>query len=438
MKRIIIFTTLIASISFSSLRAQNIDTQKYGPHAQECMQYLSFYDEYYKQKDYDRAISNWRKAYQLCPTSASKNMIIRGPKLVNMLISKNAKNPQYKAALVDTLMTLYDQWIELKPDQSVSILNSKGIDINKYFTDPDKRLAEFEKIIKNNGSETKSSFFSYDLDAAIALYNEGKVAADSVIGIYTRNSELAAKYVPEGTMDSTQVAKVRKDLSSMFVTSGVASCDKLEELFKSQMDADPMNAQLVARVVKTLNSVQDCQSGDFYLSALETLNRLDPTAISSYTMFRIRASKDDVNGAIEYLKKAMEEEPSNEDYLYQMANYCYVNGRNGEAVNYAAKLTASPIYEGKAYLMMGSIWGSLSCGGDEFTAYTHFWVAYDYMAKAKAADPSLADDASRYMATFQSRFPKTVDAFMHNINDGDSYTVVCGGLRATTKVRTIK
>lgn len=431
-----VIAALLATASVKA-SAQGADTGKYGPHAEDCMKYLSYYDEYYKQKNYEEAIPYWRKAYSLCPLSASKNMIIRGPKLVGILIAKTT-NPEQKKALVDTLMMLYDQNIELKPESAVQIRNNKGIDVNKYYTDSKERFDAFESIISGNGSETKSTFFVYDLDAAIKEYNNGNMGADEVIDIFTRNSELVAGYVPTGKVDSIQVAKVKKDLSSMLVASEIANCEKVTEIFQKQFNADSENESLVTRIVKIMNSVPDCQSNDFYLGAIEKLNQLNPEAIPSYTMFRIRASKDDVSGAIEYLKKAIAENPGNESYVFDMANYCYQNGRNAEAVEYANKSTQSPVFGGKAFMLLGSIWGSMNCGGDEFTAYTHFWVAYDYMAKAKKADPSLEDDANRYMGTFAQRFPKTTDAFMYNVKDGESYTVSCGGFKAITTVRTNK
>ena len=43
---------------------------------------------------------------------------------------------------------------------------------------------------------------------------------------------------------------------------------------------------------------------------------------------------------------------------------------------------------------MGQIWGSTSCGGDEVEKRAHYWVAVDYLNKARAADPTLAEDAA--------------------------------------------
>jgi uncharacterized protein YxeA len=56
MKKITIaILTLLLSVS-GSLFAQG----KYGKDSAECLKYLSYYREYYKQKAYDDALPNWR------------------------------------------------------------------------------------------------------------------------------------------------------------------------------------------------------------------------------------------------------------------------------------------------------------------------------------------------------------------------------------------
>ena len=93
-------------------------------------------------------------------------------------------------------------------------------------------------------------------------------------------------------------------------------------------------------------------------------------------------------------------------------------------------------YTGKAYFLMGTIWGSTSCGGNEITSRAHYWVAVDYLQKAKAADPSLSDDANRLIGSYSVYYPATADAFMYDLSNGQSYTVNCAGMSATTTVRT--
>ena len=80
----------------------------------------------------------------------------------------------------------------------------------------------------------------------------------------------------------------------------------------------------------------------------------------------------------------------------------------------------------------------MKCSGNEIDSRAQFWVAVDYMNKATAADPSLESEAISLSAQYRKYFPQQADAFMYDAVDGNSYTVSCSGLRATTTVRTQK
>ena len=85
MKKIsLILFAVIAMVAGGNAFAQG----KYGADSAECIKYLSYYQEYYKQKNYDDALRNWRKAYKLCPGSASQNMFIHGTTLMTRVYSQ--------------------------------------------------------------------------------------------------------------------------------------------------------------------------------------------------------------------------------------------------------------------------------------------------------------------------------------------------------------
>ena len=60
------------------------------------------------------------------------------------------------------------------------------------------------------------------------------------------------------------------------------------------------------------------------------------------------------------------------------------------------------------------------------------------MNKAASADPSLASEANELSAQYRRYFPQQADAFMYDVQDGNGYTVSCGGMRESTTVRTLK
>ena len=86
--------------------------------------------------------------------------------------------------------------------------------------------------------------------------------------------------------------------------------------------------------------------------------------------------------------------------------------------------------------MIGTIWGSQVCRGNEIESRAPYWVAVDYMIKAKNADETLAAEANNMIAQYSKYYPQKAEAFMYDLLDGQPYTVSCGGMRATTTVRT--
>ena len=146
---------------------------------------------------------------------------------------------------------------------------------------------------------------------------------------------------------------------------------------------------------------------------------------------------------MKYMMEAITFEESDNDtdagYFYELATFLVKNGKNADAYKAAsAAVEKSDLYDAKSYYLIGTIWGSTVCGGDEISKRAPYWVAVDYMQKAKNADPILAEDADRMIGQYRAYFPQTAEAFMYNITDGESYTVSCNGMRATTIVRTQK
>ena len=170
---------------------------------------------------------------------------------------------------------------------------------------------------------------------------------------------------------------------------------------------------------------------------------IEPSADAAYYLYKLHSSKGNVNEAVNYLNEAIDRDDSDvkkdASYLYELAVYCLKNGRSASAYDAATKVPAmDEELAGKAYLLIGTIWGSAACGGDEIARRAPYWVACDYMNKAKAADPSLTEDANRYIGQYSKYFPPAADAFMYNVTNGQTYSVVCGNMRATTTVRTVK
>ena len=438
-KLTIAILTLLVAFS-ANLSAQG----KYGKDSAECIKYLSYYQEYYKQKAYDDALPNWRKAYKLCPPTASQNMLLNGTTLLRRVITQNAGNEAYRNALIDSLLQLHRDRAATYPKNAVSAFNNMGQDLANYIKDDPERLYKaFNEIIENNKANTKTSLFLFDLQSAIKLYEAGKLTSEDVINSYQRNIAFLDQVKAKGPEEVEQNQKVRSDLESLFIGSKVASCEELIRLFTPRFNADPNNLDLAKNIVKMLAITEDCQNNDLYLKAATTMYKLEPSHNSAYFLYKLNAARNNVDEALKYMDEAIEYDESDAltdaSYQYELAAFCYKNARFAKA-NAAARaaLENDRSLAGKCYFLIGQIWGTVSCGGDEISSRAHFWVAVDNMRKAAAEDPSLADEANRMAAQFSRYYPQTADAFMCDLVDGKAYTVNCSGMSATTTVRTQK
>lgn len=418
---------------------------KYGPDSAQCVTYLSYYHEYFKQKNYDAALPNWRKAIAICAPTANQNMILDGTTLVRRLISKNASNKEYRAALVDTLLNLHDIRAKHYPKYAVTALNNKGLDIVNYFKSDNKRVFDgLEEVIAANREQTKLSILVNDLNAAIELYKQGIMDAEQVIATYQRNVAIVKEIQPDKNTKQEDIDRTKSDIEGLFITSKVASCDNLIALFTPRFDADPDNVDLASNIVKMMSNSEDCINNDLFLRATTSMHKNDPSAQSAYFLYRLNAAKDNIATAESYLEEAVRLSADADpkvaaDYNIQYANFCIKNGHKAKAVEAAYKtIELDKDLAGRAYYIIGSVWGSTTCGGDEIARRAPYWVAVDFMQKAREADPSLADDCNRMIAQYRVYFPQTAEAFMYDITDGQSYTVSCGGMRAVTTVRTQK
>ncbi len=417
---------------------------RFGADSAECIKYLSYYEEYFKQKSYGDALNNWRKAYSLCPHSSRQTLLINGATLLRQVIAKNSRNALYREALVDSLLTLSNERVQYFPKYAVPAYNAKGQDLYNYQrNEPEKLYKGFEEIIANNGPATKVTFFQYDMKAALDLFQAGSLNAEDIIALYSRNVELIDQVATKTETEANQKADVKKAVETLFASSKVASCDELVSLFSPRFEADPTNVTLATQIIKMLSQTEGCIDNELFRNALTVMHKNAPSHNSAYMLYRLNLSQGNNDEAYAYMEEAIaypeSDDEQDADYLYELATTYFKNGQLARAYGAARKVTdldRDGDKTGKAYMLMGQIWGSVSCGGNEVEARAHFWVACDLMNKAAAADASLADEARRLSGSYSVYFPNTGDAFMYGLVKGQSYTVNCAGMSAVTTVRT--
>lgn len=413
---------------------------KFGADSAECIKYLSYYSEYMKQNNIAEATPMWRKAISICPPTANQQMLINGQKILRREISLNQKDPVRRQELLDSLLWLHDVRAEYYPTYRTSSMNNKAIDIiNYYKADKQKGYEMLKPLVSTVGASCSPSVFVNYMQISVDLYKSGALMADEVMANYTE----IAEYMENSK--AKDIASAKANVEQQLIDSGVASCDNLIALFTPRYEANPTDKALLANMVKML-ATSDCVDTDLYLKAVESLNQVDPSPQSAYYLYKLYSARDENAAAAKALSGAIAQlDPTNPDdllriadYKLELATFTYKKvGNSAEAVSIAKQVPElNPNLAGKAYFLIGTVWGGLKCSGNEVEVRAPFWVAVDYMRKAKEADPSLESEANGLIAQYSRYFPNAADAFMYDAVDGNAYTVSCGGMRETTRVRT--
>lgn len=435
---IIIFAIVLSFPAFSQ--------GKYGKDSVECTKYLSFYSELYKQRNYDEAAPHWRKAISLCPPTASQNMLLHGQNLLRQDIRRNAKNPARRQELIDSLIMLHDLRAEYYPNNRVRSMDNKAIDIINYNycgDDPLKQYQLLTEIINTINVDCSPVVFINQMKGGVALYQNGALSAEDLMNCFENNICFIEDMIAMDP-EKEEFRTVKQDIETIFAESGVATCENLIDLYTPRFEANPKDANLLATMVKMLTRA-DCVDTDLFLKSAVALHEINPSSNSAYGLYRLYSSRDENAVAAQFLESALSLLDPNDtktaaDYNLELAIFYFKNlNRSATAVATAKKaIEYDQSIAGKAYLLIGTIWASQDCQGSEVDVRSKYWVAVDYMVKAKNADPEVAEHADELAAQYRRYFPMQVDAFMYDVTDGQRYTVSCGGMTEITTVRTQK
>jgi len=435
--RILLISTILSLVAVSGFAQGALAGA-----SEECRMSLSFYNDWMKQNNYAEAAPLWREAFRLCPPGVRQGLYQDGQTLFRYFIEKNKDNPGLKNALLDSLLMMYDLRIQYFPSHAASAAEFKVQDMTMYMSDKTEKLYEAaNRAIEIAGEKTDPWLLILAMQKMSEMYSKEMVSAEDVMNTYTRvtkiiDAQIAAK--------RPKADPAKKDIDNLFATSGIASCANIVELFTPRFRENPTDKGLVSTIVSLLSQAE-CFTEDLFLETVEALYKMEPTNyIYIRNLYRLYDAKGDHVNAIKMLQAAIDSDQSNDEedanMLVTLANFYLTKMENlGKAIETAKQaIQKSSTVAGRANLIIGVSWGSLRCTGNDIEIRAKYWVAVDYLIRARNADSSIAEEANRYISSYSQYFPAQEDAFMYDIIDGASYTVSCSGLRETTTVRTRK
>ncbi|HET6243462.1 MAG: tetratricopeptide repeat protein [Bacteroidetes bacterium] len=408
-------------------------TSKYGLDSANCVQNISLYREFYKQRNYKEATPYWRWVFLNCPAS-TEYMYADGLTIVKVMM-QGEKDKAKLSALMDTLMMVYDQRIKYFGKEGY-VLGRKAVDMSKMM--PDK-IDETYKILTKVYDLEKSKMEAAPADAyfqiALELYKNQKISKDETLEVYEKLSDILSDNLLANPTDESY-NQLQENIELRF--SEIADCPSLINLYGPKFKANPNDIDLLKKITKMLDK-KDCAADKLYLDAVVNLDKLEPSANSKSKIAKMYLAKGSFSEAVKFYNQALELESDNNQkaqYYYELAIVNIKMGQNSSARANAQKALALRPNWGRPYMIMGDAYVSSAkdCGETEFFQSAVYWIGVDKYNQAKSIDASVTNDANARIATYSKYFPLKNDIFFNNLKEGDSYTIGCW-INESTKIR---
>lgn len=416
----IILVALVISIT------ANAQEPNYGENKDLCLEKVSLYSGYLKQKQYKDAYRFWKEAVQTCPEYKA-NLYSNGAYILKKLYKDKTIDEAKRKVYKDSIAKVYKAGLDIfgaNPEMQEDY-GSALIVYASDFENGVKNLQEAMESLKEKISYTTIVYFSQAMSSLIR-----KKTKDCEEGVkeYERLAEYISKNEGKKGFDKAQEA-IDKYLGPCL------TCDKLVPVLEKKWDKAKTDMELAGKLVDLLDK-RGCTASDIFKDLLPKViaAKTDPTARDYMRVAQLQLESQKKADAMKSIEKAIElaKEDEKEEVMEKAAKVALSSGSSSKAGKFASELLKINPNNGNAYLVKATLATRSGCGSTAFENATKYWVAYDLASKAKSVDPSVADQASKQMSSYRSRFPEKSELFVQGKTIGASYSH-CSG--ATTTVR---
>ncbi|MDR1172474.1 MAG: tetratricopeptide repeat protein [Bacteroidales bacterium] len=443
MKKVVKFFGLTAVSLFAVVSASaqpgSVTGTKYGrgQDSLDCIRDLSLYQQDNRHKNYDAAIVNWRKVWKNCPNS-SINLAAHGIGMYQFFIARELDQNK-KKALVDTLMTVYERGMELRPQNKGNYLAGMAQDIIKYADTPEnqpKLLKILEETMVTEKEKTTALTYANYMKIILAQNAAGKLSDEELLDDYTKVSDYISAAIKKTSNE--ELAKARDMIDESFAGSSAASCDNLLKIYGAKYEASKEDPEFLRKLTRMLNR-KECTDSELFEKASEQQYTLNPSPDAAYNMAKLFFKKENFDKAVEYFENAIKSETDpieKANYNYQLGGILLTKyNKYGDAKKYAIEASKLRPDWGAPYILLANTYANgPKCGEDDFEKAQIYWVVVDKLQKAKAVDSDMASVVNPLISQYAQHFPKKEEAFFRNITEGAAVSIGCW-VSESTKAR---
>lgn len=403
----------------------------------QCEIELSNMTEFMKIDLPEYAYQAWMKLFNYCP-DASKNIYVSGAKIYQKKI-RRAKNPERRQELFDTLMLIYDRRIQYYGEEGY-VYGRKGMDIMRL-NEKEYPLAyeSFKKSADFSGSETHLNVITGYIQTGSVMMKSEKISPSEFLDDYTLCLNILDGMKEKGESEA-KVNRVESVLEEILANTRIEDCGVIQEALKDRVYTEAPDPDFL-KVGIDLLTISGCESTEFFSDINEKLMEIDPDPEKAYQVAKYNLKNGNFEKAAEYLLKAIDNEEVEEDkayYEYQLSVvYLSELGKPAEAKKYAMSAVQHKPGWGDPYFVAANaiLEGVKSCSSlEQFDRQAAYWLATDYVLKAKSEDPSIEQRANETIARYKTNYPSVEDNFFRSLKKGDQFVIGCW-INETTSVK---
>ena len=448
MKKITLLLAAVTMLLNHSVLAQN---------ANDCSIVYNLFKGEVQTKKYDKAYPRLKKLMADC-SKLSVNIY----KLGDRLAKAKLKGGGDKTEFAGLIKKIYEQRLQHFPKDAAKMHNDYATFLAKekvgsndeifsliekaYSIDPNKvgvkNLYKYFQGVTDRNKDTNPQkvFDTYDdvLESIEGKLNDYakkllplKAKEEKGEVLEGREKRLLSAYAG----NSKALGRVEAGLDQIIVE--LSTCDRLIPLYTRDFPANKTNAKWLKRAVSRMYN-KECTDDPLYETLVEAYVAADPSPEASVFFAGILYKKGKETEAMEYYKKAVEQQPDafkKAENLYKIAQLFAKKGRKSQARSYANRAIKNKPSMGKAYLLIAGLYASSvnECGSNEFDKRMVYTAALRKVRRAVAVDPSIASKASRYIKNYISQEPSKKLMFSQTIKAGTPHTIKCW-INETVKV----
>lgn len=392
----------------------------------------------------------WKAVLEKCPTLRFYTFT-DGYKILKGLMGqvKDKNSADYKKYF-DELMNTHDLRMKyteefmskgIKVSSADEALGIKAVDYIAYAPKIDVNLVYgwLSQSVNAVKGESAAATLFYFLQTSLDKLKLDPAHKEQFIQDYLTASEYTSAAMAAEQKESKKKVfqSIKDNLDALFINSGTADCESLQAIYAPKIEANKTDLVYLKKVVDIMKMMR-CTDSDAYLQAAYYAYKIEPTADAAAGCAYMAYKKGDIDGAVKFFDEGISMETDNvkkAEKAYGAAAILYNAKRLSQARAYCQKAISYNGNYGAPYILIANLYATSPNWSDEpaLNKCTYFAVI-DKLQRAKAVDPSVAEEANKMISRYAAYTPEAKDLFMLGYKAGDRITIG-GWIGETTTIR---